>query len=245
MADRPIETEGTEDPALSIAARHALHDEELIAAFATDGDVVEDSGRARSLIDRCVACRDLHADLVAIGAVLRAAEKAEAMAATQGAPRDFRLSIETANRLRPGSVVVRTRDRLAAAIASLSRPVGLSMASLGVVGLLVGTLTVGGFSNLGSAPADNGGTGAAAAPTMGPGEVTGPLGTRLESLRTSFDALSTPSPPTAEAGPTQGPVSSGGPTATTLLVVGSVALLIGGVLVLMLGSRRREPVPGR
>jgi hypothetical protein len=244
VADRQIETEGTEDPALAIAARHALHDEELIAAFATDGDAVDGAERARSFVERCVACRDLHADLVTIGGMLRAVEMAEAAAANQPAPRDFRLSIETANRLRPGSVALRFRDRLVAAVASWGRPVGMSMASLGVVGLLVGTLTMGGVASPASAPEDNGGTGAAAA-TAGPGELTAPTGTRLESLRGSFDAFSTASPPTDEVVPGQAPLSSGGSALSTLIVGGSAILLIGGIALLALGSRRREPVPGR
>ena len=240
-----MEAEGYEDPALAIAARHALHDEELIAAFATDGGAVDGAERARTLIERCVACRDLHADLGAMGGVLRAAGKAETVAATHRAPRDFRLSIETANRLRPGSVVLRSRDRLAAAIASFSRPVGASMASLGVVGLLLGTLTMGGFASPASAPQDNGGMGGAAGATAGPGEVTGPLGTRLESTRISFDAVSTSSPPTEEVVPGQGSLSTGGPTMPALIVGGSAILLIGGIALLMLGSRQREPIPGR
>jgi hypothetical protein len=235
-----METEGTEDPALAIAARHALHDEELIAAFATDGDAVEGADRAKGLIERCVACRDLHADLVAIGGVLRAAEKAEAVAATQTAPRDFRLSIETANQLRPGSVALRLRDRVAAAVASFSRPVGASMASLGVVGLLLGTLTLGGFASPGSAPEDHGGPGAAGA-TAGPAELTAPTGT----LRVSFDAVATGAPPTEGAIPAQGPLSSGGPTLSTLILGGSAILLIGGIALLARGPRRREPVPSR
>ena len=240
-----METEGSEDPALAIAARHALHDEELIAAFATDGDVVEGAERASSFIERCVACRDLHADLVAIGGALRAVQKAEAVAVSRSAPRDYRLSIETANRLRPGSAVLKSRDRLAAAIRSFSRPVGLSMASLGVVGLLLGTLTMGGFASLGSAPEDNGGTGAAAGPTAVPGDVTGPLGTGLESLRGSFDSPATAAPPTEEVIPGQVPLSPAGPTLATLIVAGSAILLTGGIALLMLGSRRREPVLGR
>jgi len=48
---------GSEDPALAIAARHALHDEELVVAFATDGDDAQDATRARTLIERCQACR--------------------------------------------------------------------------------------------------------------------------------------------------------------------------------------------
>ena len=177
--------------------------------------------------------------------MLRATDNAAKVASTQSAPRDFRLSIETANRLRPGSVALRFRDRLAAAIVSIGRPVGVSMASLGVVGLLLGTLTLGGFANPASAPEDDGGPGAAGAPTTGPGEMTGPLGTRLESLRGSFDAVATAAPPTTDAVPGQGPLSSSGPTISTLVVGGSTILLIGGIALLVVGTRRREPVPGR
>ena len=240
-----METGGYEDPALAVAARHALHDEELVAAFATEGDAVDGADRARSLIERCVACRDLHADLVTIGGVLQAAGNAESVAATPSAPRDFRLSIETANRLRPGSVALRFRDRLGAAIASIGRPVGVSMASLGVVGLLLGTLTLGGFAGPASAPDDNGGPGAAAGSTAEAAELTAPTGTRLESLRVSFDAVGTGAPPTEAVVPASGPLASGGPTLSTLIVGGSAILLIGGLALLILGSRRREPVPGR
>ena len=240
-----------EDPALAIAARHALHDEELIAAFATDGDEVADPARASSLIERCVACRDLHADLVAIGGVLRASENSAAVAQTKSAPRDFRLSVETANRLRPGSVALRSRDRLAAAFASFSRPVGLSMASLGVVGLLLRTWTMGGLASPASAPEDNGGTGAAqstvapgAGDTPGTGELTGSAGTPLVSMRASHDALATAAAPSTKVGPEPGPLASGGPTVSTLILGGSIILLIGGVALLALGSPKREPIPG-
>ena len=50
-----MDTDASEDPALAIAARHALDDEELIAAFATDGESVDGAARARSFIERCVA----------------------------------------------------------------------------------------------------------------------------------------------------------------------------------------------
>jgi hypothetical protein len=240
-----METEGSEDPALAIAARHALHDEELVAAFATDGEAVDGADRARSLIERCVACRDLHADLVAIGGMLRATDNAATVAATQTAPRDFRLSIETADRLRPGFVALRFRDRLAAAVGSFGRPVGASLASLGVVGLLFGTLTLGGFASPASAPEDHGGPGAAAAPTPGTGERTAPTGTRLESIRGTFDAVATGSPASEGPIPAQGPLASGGPQLSTLIVGGSAILLIAGIALLILGARQREPLPGR
>jgi hypothetical protein len=239
-----------EDPALAIAARHALHDEELVAAYATDGDAAADPARARSLIERCAACRDLHADLVAIGGILRASPRAETVSQAQPAPRDFRLSIETANRLRPGSVVIRSRNRLADLVASFSRPVGLSMASLGVVGLLLGTLTLGGPAGLALAPGDNGGPGAGgatAAPvlsTEGTGELTGTSGTPVSTTRASFGTRATASAPSLDSSYQPGSGGIGGPTLSTLVVVGSTVLLIGGLALLVVGSRRREPIPG-
>ena len=250
-----------EDAALATAARHALHDEELVAAFATDGDAAEEAERAKALIERCTTCRDLHADLVAIGSGLRAFEAAAAVAATERAPRDFRLSIDTANRLKPGSVVLRLRDRIRDALASVGRPVGLSMASLGVVGLLLGTLTLGSLPGAAMAPADNGGVGAAGpsaaaggAETQATGELTGTSGTPRETLRrSSFDAESTAAPAatttpaTDAAGGASSPnvSASAGPTLPTIVLVGSAVLLVGGIALLLLGSRRREPIPGR
>jgi anti-sigma factor RsiW len=246
-----------EDPALAIAARHALHDEELIAAFATNGDAADDASRARSLIERCQACSALHADLVAIGGALRATPKAAAVAAVQPAPRDFRLSVQTANRLRPGSVVLRLRDRIREAIASFSRPLGMSMASVGVVGLLLGTLTLGGTASSGGAQQDAsniGADGSSSAPagsaegmgaTAAPGGLTGAGGTPRETSRMSFDTRSAgPSAPVA-GDTTHGPIAGSRPTMPVLIVVGSIGLLVAGLALVLLGGRRREPIPSR
>jgi len=271
---------GSEDPALAIAARHALHDEELVVAFASDGDDAEDAARARTLIERCQACRDLHDDVVAIGAALRSVPQAQAAAAIQR-PRDYRLSVATANQLRPGSVVLRLRDRIREAIASFGRPVGMSLASLGVVGLLLGTLTLGGSAGLGQAPedasfgGDAGAANASVAPaategakleTQDTGGLTGQVGSPRETVRESFDILATASatstsatasPATTSSSatpapstpvvppPNPGAAASTGPTLSALIVVGSIALLIVGVALLVAGSRRREPIPGR
>jgi hypothetical protein len=271
---------GSEDPALAIAARHALHDEELVVAFATDGDDAEDAARARTLVERCQACRDLHADVVAIGGALRSVPDAQAAAASRRAPRDFRLSVATANELRPGSVVLRLRDRIREAIASFGRPVGMSLASLGVVGLLLGTLTLAGSAGIGQAPegaglgGDAGAANASTAPgatvaphleTPGTGGLAGQAGSPRETVRMSFDSLATAAPgspavtaatasdpaatPAASApvvprqGP--GPAASTGPTLSALILVGSIVLLGGGVVLVLAGSRRREPISGR
>lgn len=135
-------TEGADEAALAVAARHALHDEELVAAFATGS--VDDAGeraRAEQLVDRCVACRDLHRDVEAIGGALR-----DAVQFTATAPRDFRLT--EADALRLGGTV-RARGfvaRLRRTFAGIARPLGASMAAIGIVGVLVGSATLGGFA---------------------------------------------------------------------------------------------------
>jgi hypothetical protein len=176
VAERPSPVE-PDDPRLVAAARHALHDEEVVAAYAVDGDAADDAARARTLIDRCVLCQDLHADMVAIGSVFKAAASAEAIAAVRPAPRDYRLTASDAVRLRGGNVLQRLAARLRDGIAAFGRPLGASMAAIGVVGLLVGTMTLGTIG-LGGAPAampiEISGTAAPdAAPGVGPGATAG------------------------------------------------------------------------
>src|SRR5215213_1471313 len=148
-----------DDPRLVAAARHALHDEELIAGYAVDGEAAEDPARARTLIERCTTCRDLHADLVAIGSTLVAAGSADAVAAAGPAPRDFRLSASDAVRLRGGNAVQRWAARFLDGLATFGRPVGAAFAALGVVGLLVGSIGLGqlDIAGLGAGPAAGGG----------------------------------------------------------------------------------------
>src|SRR6185295_14873358 len=138
---------GSDDPRLAAAARHALHDEELVAAFAAgDVDDPADAERARSFVDRCAMCRELHEDLRQIRSAVQGSGSAAQRAATMTAPRDFRLTVEDAARLRPGSPVGRIAERLGwrarlnLGVAAFGRPVGATMATFGVVGLLVGSL---------------------------------------------------------------------------------------------------------
>ena len=148
MADQD---RGSDDPQLSAIARHALHDEELVAAFAAGGvEDAADNARARSLVERCATCREIHGDLTAIRAAIRASGSAAERSASMTAPRDFRLTAEDAARLRPGAPVARLaaragwRARLGLGIVAFGRPVGAAMATFGVVGLLVGSLALGG-----------------------------------------------------------------------------------------------------
>lgn len=144
MPDRDDDAQqpGPDEAALAIVARHALHDEELVAALAAGAleadDEADERSKARALVERCPACRAVHDDVAAITGALHAAT-----AFTARAPRDFRLTVDDAHRL--GGTVV-TRGPLAGLqrlLAGVARPVGASLAALGLVGVLVGSALVG------------------------------------------------------------------------------------------------------
>lgn len=188
--DTQHDAAGPDEAALAIVARHALHDEELVAALAAgalhgDGES-DDRARARSFVDRCAACRALHDDVAAIGASLRA----EA-AFTIQVPRDFRLSVEDAHRLGGTVISRRVAGGFRALLIGIARPVGASMAALGVVGVLVGSAVLGSAGLAGAPAVDMGSTGGAAAPTAEPAAVTtfrianGPVDPPEASERTS------------------------------------------------------------
>jgi hypothetical protein len=229
---------GTDDPRLAAIARHALHDEELIAAFAARDLRRADAERARSLVERCPECRQLHEDLVAVRTAMHSSGTAAQRAATITAPRDFRLSADDAARLRPGSPIGRAavrlawRTRLGLGVGAFGRPVGAAMATLGVVGLLVGSLTVNG------APfaAMSGAAGATAAPGI---DQTGGA-PESSADRTSFRPLST-----GKDGTTGSTESSGGGPGlggSLLVLAGSAALVILGIGLIMASRRRRVPI---
>lgn len=251
-----------DDPRLVAAARHALHDEELVAAFAVDGEAAEDPPRARALIERCVTCRDLHADLVAIGSTIRAAGTAEAVAAVRVAPRDFRLSASDAVRLRGGNVLQRVAARLSDAIPTLGRPVGASLAALGVVGLLVATMAVAPLGSPAAMSTEGSGDGAAApgataAPAATQGTVPGAAAGPSFEVTAGNQSLSTPPGDRAAYGPQssagdtggEGPAArdgrGSGPGLVALLFAGSVALLVAGAGLLVLATRRTRRAAAR
>ena len=223
-----------DEAALAVVARHALHDEELIAAFAAGGvESEDDATRASSLVERCPACRELHDDLAAIGAGLRADAQG-----TIAAPRDFRLSVDDARRL-GGTIVTRGfLQRLRRSMDGFARPVGASMAALGIVGLLVSNLSFGGAA---LAPV---GIDSAAAPTSAPapmgGELTGTAGPAESTGRTTaYGPFSTKVEVITEDGSGGGrnlADTTSNPRA--LVFGGSLALLIVGVALLFLGLRR-------
>lgn len=221
---------GPDEAALALAARHALHDEELVVGLATGS--LEDGGdvmRAQQLVDRCAVCTELHRDVAAIGGALRAGATF-----TAAAPRDFRLSADDARRL-GGTVVTRGfLARLRGSLIGFAKPLGASMATMGLVGLLVGSASLGGTA---SAPlsVDSGITGASSAPEVEPGAAqASPPGA------TDRTAALEPGS-TFEEGGRDNPAERGdvaGPDLQSWLLGGSFGVLALGLLLLLLAFRR-------
>jgi len=230
---------GHDEAELAAIARHALHDEELVAADAA-GDIEDaaEQERARTMVERCAMCRDIHRDVALIRAATRASGSAAQRAATVSAPRDFRLTAEDAARLRPGSPIARVarrlgwRDRLDLGIAAFGRPLGAAMATFGVVGLLVGSLALGGGpGSLFSALSAGGATSAPGA------EGISPAATQIVD-RTNFGPQATDQDAKNPV-PVSGGRDSGNQTNDAVaLLGGSIALLVAGI-VLFLAARRR------
>lgn len=225
---------GQDDAALAVAARHALHDEELVVALATGS--LEESGeieRATALVDRCTACRDLHRDIVSVGDSLRADARGSVTA-----PRDFRLTVEDARRLggpvRVGGFLATFRRSFAA----FAGTAGASMAALGIVGLLIGSVALSG--------------GGASAPMAGGDRSTTASGAPAENEA----GLNPAGPKATDLSIAAGPIGSAGAGATRLdtprdsavppaapnpaawLLAGSAALLLGGLVLLFVTFRR-------
>ncbi len=115
---------------------HATHDLALVAALIDrDGPAAlrtAELATARSLIDQCTSCATLHRDMqVLAGGLVAAMPPAR--------PRDFRLTAADAARLQP-----RGWRRFVTTIGSardgLSRPLAIGLTTLGLVGVLVGTV---------------------------------------------------------------------------------------------------------
>lgn len=227
-----------EEAALAVVARHALHDEELVAAFATGSlDDESEIRRAQGFVDRCSACRDLHRDIAAIGGALRQDARG-----TMAAPRDFRLTVEDARRLGGPVSVGGFVAAFRRASASFAAPVGASMAALGIVGLLVGSVSLGGG---GTAAAPNAaGTGQTEATNAPAGvlptvEDAGPKATADLSMAagpasTAF-AVETDNTTPREA------TTAPGVSPTAWLLGGSVVLLLAGLVLLFITFRRGRP----
>lgn len=165
---------------------HARHDLSLIAGHAA-GDLSnpDSAAAAAALLSSCTACAEAHRDLVAISSATRALPR------TARAPRDFRLTVEQAERLQRGSWL-RSILRPFASARSATRPLAAAFTSVGVAGLLVATIVPGLLGGVASAPQRDSvqvGAGATYAPAIAP-EAAGPTG----------GALGAAGGPTTEAG---------------------------------------------
>ena len=116
---------------------HDRHDPMLVAALAADDLAGADRDQALALTRSCSDCTTLHDDLLAVA---RATAAVPPPFTTR--PRDFQLTPADAARLRPGGW-----RRFVAALANSgsfrSRPLGVGLATLGLVGLLVGNVQLG------------------------------------------------------------------------------------------------------
>lgn len=127
---------------------HDRHDPMLVAALAADDLIGTDRDQAIALTSSCTECATLRDDLVAL-----ARATASAPPPISIRPRDFQLTPADAARLRPTGW-----RRLVATLSSsrivFSKPLGVGLVTLGLVGLLVGNVQVqlGSGASAGAAP---------------------------------------------------------------------------------------------
>ena len=125
---------------------HDRHDTMLVAALAAGDLAATDRDQAIALTATCTDCATLRDDLIAIA---RATASVPPPIAAHG--RDFRLTPADAARLRPAGWR-RLVAAFAAPRAAFTRPLGVGLTTLGLVGLLIGNvqLTPGGTASTGS-----------------------------------------------------------------------------------------------
>jgi hypothetical protein len=177
---------------------HDRHDPMLVAALAADDLVGTDRDQAIALTQSCAECATLHDDLVALA---RATASVPPPITTR--PRDFQLTPADAARLRPTGW-----RRLVATMSSprtvFSKPLGVGLVTLGLVGLLVGNVQVqlGSGASAGApvtgATSENGAQ-APAASTTGDTAVRGAAGASAGSPAGLVPAAGAASAPAASA----------------------------------------------
>jgi hypothetical protein len=140
---------------------HNDHDLTLVAAHAAGDLSGPDRARAQATLDTCTVCTAIHADLISIAAATRALPK------PARAPRDFRLSVDQAARLRRGSWLRAFLAPLASA-GSATRPLAAAFTSLGIAGLLVVAFMPGLLGSAASRAPERESVTAAGAPTAAP-----------------------------------------------------------------------------
>lgn len=227
---RPPDANGPRPP--TQPPHHAGHDRFLVVSL-LDSDVsTETRSRGEALVASCPACSELLADLRGIAA-------ATAAMPIPPRPRDFRLTPETAARLRP-----RGWRRLVATLGAprlgVVRPLGAAMATVGLAGLLL-TATPLGAGLLGGAT-----TGPEANPAAGKG--SGPYElSQPDQVAASpaAPAAGAPSPEVVAQGEGMDRSRTGGGTEPAVgprpglgLLFGFLAVLGLGLLVLRLAAER-------
>lgn len=118
------------DPAL-----HQRHDQLLVAALADGKGTAlsrEERIRAETQVAGCPACAELRRDLLTLGSALRTT-------AGPARTRDFRLTEADARRLRPAGWRSFWRT-IGSARDTFTRPLAVGLTTLGLVGLMVGTV---------------------------------------------------------------------------------------------------------
>ena len=127
---------------------HEQHDPILVVSFAS-GDLSaadRDYATAQTLVGSCAECARLHDDILAIASATKALPPPVRT-------RDFRITNEQAAKLRPAGLRG-VLSRLTAPGALFSRQLGVGLATLGVAGLLIGSLPMNlGMGGAASAPA--------------------------------------------------------------------------------------------
>jgi hypothetical protein len=180
-----------------VQPEHDTHDRLLVAALAAGDLAGTDRDHARQLTRSCAECAQLHDDLLAI-----ARATAVVPPPVVARPRDFQLPPADAARLRPAGwrrlVVALGTARLAA-----TRPLGVGLATFGLVGLL-----------LANAPILSLGSGSAASPATAPAaeganDAAGAAGAAPRA--SARDVASVPAP-VASAAASMAPAAGGGDT---------------------------------
>lgn len=163
---------------------HDTHDLELIAGLAAGDLEGPEVARAEALRASCGDCALLASDLQALGAAVRSVGSAfegsalDSSASDSGsvpAPRDFRLTVADAARLRRGGGY---GSGLMATSRSWMRGAGIALATFGLVGVLVSAVPLNFLGAAGAAPASVGNDRGLTTATLGP-QQPGPEATSL------------------------------------------------------------------
>ena len=213
---------------------HDTHDLELIAGLAAGDLEGPEVARAEALLASCADCALLASDLQALGAAVRSVGSAfegsalDSAASDSGsvlAPRDFRLTVADAARLRRGG---RYGSGLMATSRSWMRGAGIALATFGLVGVLVSALPLN-FGAAGAASTNLGNDQGFTAAPLGP-QQPGPEATSL--------AIKASGEPERDvtAGAVETPRAT--PQINLVTAVGAGALAAG--VVLILASRRGQ-----